>query len=148
MQKNYSVREAAVFSLAANSCRQLFMAFSPASRLYFASNNIPSSLQPLQAHNTTSVSTEREGRSIRIRNYSMLSVVCTKIVIFAIIRIRDVHIKVAVSLQRNGLSSQYFPRTCKWSCHCEIRKNLEFFLPTYTTFPGAWSHILKNCRLP
>ena len=111
------------FHFAADSCRRLFTAFSPPSRLYFASNNILSSLQPLQAHNTASVSTELEGRGIRtcIRNYSALSVVRTKIAVSATVKIRNVCIKVAVSLQRNGISPQYFPRKCKRSGRCEIR---------------------------
>ena len=110
------------FHFAADSCCRLFTAFSPPSGLYFASNDILLSLQPLQAHNTASVSTELKGRGIRtrIQNYSALSVVCTKIAVSATVKIHHVCIKVAVSLQRNGLSPQYFPRMCKRSRHCEI----------------------------
>ena len=134
MQKNYGIREAAVFHFAADLCHQLFTTFSPTSCLYFASHNILSSLQPLQAHNIVSVSAELEGRGIRmcIQNYSVLSVVCTKIPFSTTVKIRNVCIKVAVSFQRNGLLLQYFPRTCKRSRHCKVHKKVS--LPTYVYY--------------
>ena len=67
-----------------------------------------------------------------------MSVVNTKIAISTTVEINDVSIKVAVSLQRNGLSSQYFPQTCKRTCCYEIRKNLEkyctdlYYISAYT----------------
>ena len=75
----------------ADSCHQVFTAFSPPSCLYHTSNNILPSLQPLQAHNTASITTELEGHGIwtRIRNYSTLNVVCTKVAISATVKFRD-----------------------------------------------------------
>ena len=105
MQKNYSDRKAAVFSFRGRLVLSGF-SFSPTSRLYFALNDILSSLQPLQVHNIASVSTELKGRGIqtRIWNYFTLSIMHTKISISATVKIHDVGLKVAVSVERNGLS--------------------------------------------
>ena len=100
MQKNYTIRQAAVFSLCGRVGPLDFHSFLSPLSPYFASKDILSSLQPLKAHNTASISTELEGHSIHtcVRNYFALSVVCTKIAVSAIVKIHDVHIKVAVSL--------------------------------------------------
>ena len=87
------------FHFAADPCHQLFTALSPTSPLFcFEQHPLVSTATP--SHNTASVSTELKGRSIRtrIRNYSALSVVRTKIAVSATVKIHDVCIKVAISL--------------------------------------------------
>ena len=90
----------------------------------FCFDDIISSLQPLQAHNIVSVSTELEGRGIQ--NYSTLSVVRTKIAVSATVKIRDVHIKVAAIMRyRHNIFHE------RANIH-GIRKSLEnFFTDLY-----------------
>ena len=58
----------------------------------------------------------------------------TKIAVSATVKLHDVHIEVAVSLQRKGPSSQYRANGAA------IAEFIKTFLPTYTTFPRAQSH--------